>query len=66
MKLGLSHRNTVLAIYAMNILFAFASVIYAINDKKLGVIIYSIIFILILFIIVKTNIIADKKGITKK
>ena len=61
LKLGLSHRNTVLAIYAMNILFAFASIIYAINDKKLGIIIYVIIFILIIFIIKKTNIIADKK-----
>ena len=61
LKLGLSHRNTVLAIYAMNILFAFASIIYALNDKKLGIIIYIIIFILIIFIITKTNIIADKK-----
>ena len=61
LNLGLSHRNTVLAIYAMNILFAFASVIYAINDKTLGVCIYTILFILIVFIITKTSIIADKK-----
>ena len=51
LELGLSHRNTVLAIYAMNILFAFASVIYTINDKVLGIIIYSILLILIIFII---------------
>ncbi len=61
LKLGLSHRNTVLAIYAMNILFASASIIYAINNKKLGIIIYAIILILILLIITQTNIIADKK-----
>ena len=61
LNLGLSHRNTVLAIYAMNILFAFASVIYAINDKKLGVCIYTILFILITIIITKTSIIADRK-----
>lgn len=65
LKLGLSHRNTVLAIYAMNILFAFASIIYAINDKKLGVIIYIVIFILIIFIITKTSIIADKKTLSR-
>ena len=65
LKLGLSHRNTVLAIYAMNILFAFASIIYAINDKKLGIMIYIIIFILIIFMITKTSIIAEKKGKTK-
>lgn len=61
LKLGLSHRNTVLAIYAMNILFAFASIIYAINDKKLGICIYIVIFILITLIIAKTSIISDKK-----
>lgn len=61
LKLGLSHRNTVLAIYAMNILFAFASIIYAINDKKLGMCIYIVIFILITLIIAKTSIISDKK-----
>ncbi|MGN0993358.1 MAG: glycosyltransferase family 4 protein [Bacilli bacterium] len=60
LNLGLSHRNTVLAIYAMNILFAFASIIYALNDKTLGMIIYIIILILIVFIITKTSIIADK------
>ncbi len=62
LKLGLSHRNTVLAIYAMNILFAFASIVYTINDKKLGIIIYIIIFILIVFIITKTSIIKEKKA----
>ena len=60
LNLGLSHRDTVLAIYAMNILFAFASVIYVINDKTLGLIIYIIILILIILIITKTSIIADK------
>ena len=66
LNLGLSHRNTVLAIYAMNILFAFASIIYALNDKKLGMIIYIIILLLIIFIITKTSIIADKKEIKNK
>ena len=61
LNLGLSHRNTVLAIYAMNILFAFASIIYVLNDKKLGAIIYIIILLLIVFIITKTSIIADNK-----
>lgn len=62
LKLGLSHRNTVLAIYAMNILFAFASIVYTINDKKLGIIIYIIILILIIFMITKTSIIKEKKA----
>lgn len=62
LKLGLSHRSTVLAIYGMNLLFAFASIIYVLNNKKLGIIIYTIILILILFIIFKTGIIKEKKG----
>ena len=66
LNLGLSHRNTVLAIYAMNILFAFASIIYAINDKVLGICIYIILFILIAIIITKTSIIADKKENSKE
>ena len=66
LNLGLSHRNTVLAIYAMNILFAFASIIYALNDKKLGMVIYIVILLLIIVIITKTSIIADKKEIKKK
>lgn len=65
LNLGLSHKNTVLAIYAMNLLFAFASIIYALNDKKLGMIIYIVILLLIIFIITKTSIIADKKEINK-
>ena len=66
LNLGLSHRNTVLAIYAMNILFAFASIIYALNDKTLGLYIYILLFLLIVFIITKTSIIADKKEKVKK
>ena len=61
LKLGLSHRNTVLAIYGMNLLFALASIIYVLNNKKLGIIIYTVILVMILFIIFKTGIIKEKK-----
>ena len=66
LKLGLSHRNTVLAIYGMNLLFAFASIVYTINDKLIGTIIYIVLFIIILYIILKTNIIKEKEGKVKK
>ena len=61
LDLGLSHRNTVLAIYGMNILFAVASIIYILKNRELGVCIYLVIFVLIVWIITKTSIIADKK-----
>ena len=60
LSLGLSHRNTVLAIYAMNILFAIASIIYIIGDKKIGIYVYLTILALILWIVFRTGIISDK------
>lgn len=65
LNLGLSHRNTVIAIYGMNLLFALASIIYVINDKRLGIIIYTVILVLIILIITKTGIIREKKKKTK-
>ena len=65
LKLGLSHRNTVLVIYGMNILFAGASIIYLTNYKVLGRYIYLAIFFLILWLILRTGIIKENKE-TKK
>lgn len=61
LNLGLSHRNTVLAIYGMNILFAVASIIYTLKNKVLGKYIYLAIFFLIIWIMLRTSIISDKK-----
>lgn len=61
LNLGLSHRNTVLCIYGMNILFASASIIFTIKDRTLGLCSYIIIFLLIVWIVTKTSIIADRK-----
>ena len=61
LNLGLSHRNTVLAIYAMNILFAAASIIYILKDKTLGKYIYLAILLLIIWILLRTSIIKEKK-----
>ena len=61
LNLGLSHRNTVLAIYGMNILFATASIIYILKNPVLGKYIYLAIFVLIVWIVTRTSIIADKK-----
>lgn len=66
LNLGLSHRNTVLAIYGMNILFASASIIYMLNNKVLGKYIYLAIFFLIIWIVLRTSIISDKKLEIKK
>lgn len=73
LKLRLSQRKTVLIIYLVDILFATASILYAIGNKMLGtnmygIIIYVILFILTLLLVLKTNIIwnHDKKKTTDK
>ncbi len=68
LKLNLSKRKTVLLIYLIDILFAIASIIYAVGNRILGtniygIIIYVILLVLTILLIVKTNIIwnHDKK-----
>lgn len=63
-----SHRATVLIIYSINMLFAFASIVYVIGDKKLGYIIYSVLVIIVLILVTKTDIVFDhneKKNLKK-
>ena len=59
LNLNLSHRNTVLIIYFVDMLFAIAMLVYMLFDRIVGVIIYSVLFILVLIFIMKTNIIID-------
>lgn len=58
-----SHRNTVLIIYGVNILFATASIFYTLNEQidiyiRRGI--YLVLLVLIFWFINKTNIITDK------
>ena len=59
LNLHLSHRNTVLVIYAADILFATAMLVYVLVDNTIGIIMYVILFIIILIFVMKTNIIID-------
>lgn len=66
-----SSRTTVLMIYGINILFAFASIVYVLKDQILGYIIYGILLIIVITFVAKTNIIIEhhptkKKNISKK
>lgn len=65
LNLKFSQRKTVLIIYLVDVLFACASIIYALGNKMLGsniygIIIYAILFILIMILIFKTDIIWDR------
>lgn len=59
LNLNLSHRNVVLLIYALDILFAIAMLVYMLYDRTIGVIIYAVLFIMVLIFVLKTNIIIE-------
>ena len=61
LNLNISHRNTVLIIYFLDILFAGAMLVYMLYDRMVGVILYSILFIIVLIFVLKTNIIVEHK-----
>ena len=63
---NLSHRDTVLVIYGIDALFAFASIVYVIGDRLLGYIIYSLLVIIVLVFVLKTNVIMDHDTFMKK
>ena len=69
LKMNFSHRNTVLIIYFINILFATASILYTLNDSRdifIGRIIYGILIIITLIFVFKTDIITTNKHNLKK
>lgn len=58
--MNFSQTGTVLIIYAINILFATASIFYTIKDPLIGEILYIIIFIIVMWFVLHTTIISDK------
>jgi UDP-GlcNAc:undecaprenyl-phosphate GlcNAc-1-phosphate transferase len=60
LKKNFSQRKTVLIIYFIDILFAIASIIYVMGDFAWGIIIYIVLFIIVLVLILKTDIIFER------
>ena len=65
LKKNFSHRQTVLIIYAIDILFAFASIIYVLHDQKIGYVIYAILTIIVLTFVLTTDIVVDQEHISR-
>ncbi len=61
-----SQRATVLIIYVVDLLFAFASIVYVLKDPLLGYIIYGILLVLVVAFVAKTNVVVDHEDIKKK
>ncbi len=63
---NLSQRTTVIIIYIIDLLFAFASIVYVLKDALLGYIIYGILLAIVLFFVATTNVVVDKEDVRKK
>ena len=69
LKMKFSHRNTVLIIYAITILFSTASILYTLKDSGdvfIGRIIYGILMIIVLIFVFKTDIISSRRSSKKE
>lgn len=61
LKMKFSMRTTVLIIYMINILFAAVSIFYVLGDNRIALGIYIGLMILLLFIVIKTDILFEHK-----
>ena len=61
-----SHRTTVLIIYAANILFALTSIFYVLGDATAALVILIILSVIMIWFVLYTNVITDKKPDVKK
>lgn len=57
--LNISHKNTVLLIYFIDILFALAMLVYILYNRTVGIVLYVILFIIVLIFVLRTNIIIE-------
>lgn len=61
LKMKFSTRTTVLIIYIINSLFALVSILFAVGDQECAIAIYVLLMLLMLFIILKTDILFKHK-----
>lgn len=64
LKMAGNQTKTVLIIYLIQILFSAASIVYVLRNPKLGQIIYIVILAIILWLVLSTNIVFDRKKIS--
>ena len=65
LKMSGNQVKTVLIIYLIQILFSSASIVYVLRNPKLGQIIYIILLVFIIWIVLTTNIVFDRKKLTE-
>ncbi len=66
LRRNLSQGTVVLIIYIINMLFAFASIVYVIKSRYLGYLVYFVLMVIIITFVLKTNVVVESKTIKKK
>lgn len=61
-----SVKQTVFIIYIIDLLFAFASILYILQDGMIVYLVYGILLLIVLIVILKTNIVFDREYIKNK
>ena len=65
-NMNFSQRKTVLIIYFINILFSVASIFYILNNNIISIIIYIVLFIIVVWFVLHTNILSNEIAKTTK
>ena len=60
LKKNFSQRRTVLTIYFIDLLFATASILYVLGNFEAGLVLYVILFVIVLILVLKTDIIFER------
>lgn len=63
---NISQKATVIMIYIVDLLFAFASIVYVLKDATLGYIIYGTLLVIVLIFVATTNVVFDTETMKKK
>lgn len=61
LEMKFSHKKSVLIIYWIDFMFALTSIIYVLKNNTLGIVMYIILTIIVVWFIIKTNIIVNRK-----
>ena len=64
--MNLSYKGAVLLIYGIQILFAAASIVYVLQDRTLGYILYTILVVIVMLLVLKTDVVFDHKKLEEK
>ena len=66
LNITLNTKSTVLIIYILDLLFAFASIVYVLKDPILGYVIYGILLLIVILFVVKTDVVFEHGKLVEK